>query len=345
MKFFLKSKYFQNQHRKHENKNNNKRYYSYHKNKKNKKFKRYQIYISEKSYLLNKDILRKKDKKLIEINSIIKIIIFFDFILIYLFLYYLLHKKNLQNAKVQNKINNNNFTSIFKRYNKIKKVIYTVNLGNYDKIKPIPKLEGWDYINIIDWELSEEEKKNSNWTFVMIPNYVNNMNISTVKKQRFIKLHPHLFFKEKELSVYIDSKIKLIGDLNDLVIRILSPNYNIIMQEHRTRNSVFDEFNQVLQLKLEKKSMIEKIKTRYKAEGFKDNFGFGESSFILRRHNEQDCIKIMEMWWNEIKLYSHRDQLSFNYVLWKENKKIKFISRDFFLKFFEKGGHNKDKAM
>ena len=68
------------------------------------------------------------------------------------------------------------------------------------------------------------------------------------------------------------------------------------MQEHRTRNSVFDEFNQVIKLKLEKKSMIQKIKEKYKKEGFKDNFGLAEGSFILRRHNEQDCIDIMEKW-------------------------------------------------
>ena len=179
----------------------------------------------------------------------------------------------------------------------------------------------------------------------MIPDYVNNMNISIIKKQRFIKLHPHLFFKEKELSLYIDSKYTLIGNLNNLIIRLLSPNYNIIMQEHRTRNSVFDEFNQVIKLKLEKKSMIQKIKEKYKKEGFKDNFGLAEGSFILRRHNEQDCIDIMEKWWNEIKTYSHRNQLSFNYVLWRENKKIKFISRDFVLKFFEKSGHNKYKVI
>ena len=35
---------------------------------------------------------------------------------------------------------------------------------------------------------------------------------------------------------------------------------------------------------------------------------------ILRRHNEKDCIRVMEDWWTEIKYGSKRDQLSFNYV-------------------------------
>ena len=38
---------------------------------------------------------------------------------------------------------------------------------------------------------------------------------------------------------------------------------------------------------------------------------------ILRRHNEKDCIRVMEDWWTEIKYGSKRDQLSFNYVLGK----------------------------
>ena len=35
---------------------------------------------------------------------------------------------------------------------------------------------------------------------------------------------------------------------------------------------------------------------------------------ILRRHNEKDCVRVMEDWWTEIKYGSKRDQLSFNYV-------------------------------
>ena len=37
----------------------------------------------------------------------------------------------------------------------------------------------------------------------------------------------------------------------------------------------------------------------------------------------------MEEWWNMVLYYSHRDQLSFNYVLWKTGIKIKYFSKDF----------------
>ena len=246
----------------------------------------------------------------------------------------------LLNEKLQEGIyKEDNYKTFLKNFKKMKKVIYTVNLGKYDVIKNIQKQEGWDYINIVDWEISEEEKKNSNWTFMMIPNFIKYMNVSQIKKQRFIKLHPHLFFKNYEISLYIDSIYILFGNIDNLIMRLLPPEINIVMNEHRTRNTVRDEIKSVLGFQKDKIEVIEKIKERYKKEKFPDNYGLIETSFILRRHNEKDCINIMEKWWNEIKMYSHRDQLSLCYVLWKENKKIKLIDKNFLFNFFERIPH------
>ena len=41
----------------------------------------------------------------------------------------------------------------------------------------------------------------------------------------------------------------------------------------------------------------------------------------------------MEQWFEEIKYYSHRDQLSFNYVLWKSGIKIKYLSKNFCFRY------------
>ena len=48
---------------------------------------------------------------------------------------------------------------------------------------------------------------------------------------------------------------------------------------------------------------------------------------MVRKHNKKDCIELMEKWWNEINNYSHRDQLSFNYIVWKLGIKIKYYSK------------------
>ena len=246
----------------------------------------------------------------------------------------------LLNEKLEESIyKEENYGNYLNNFKKMKKVIYTVNLGKYDSIKNIPKQEGWDYVNIIDWEITEEEKKKTNWTFMMIPDFIKYMNVSIMKKQRFIKLHPHLFFKNYEISLYIDSIYILFGNIDNLIIRLLPPEINIVMNEHRTRNKVSDEMKSVLSFKKEKIEVIQIIKERYKKNKFPDNLGLIETSFILRRHNEKDCINIMEKWWNEIKMYSHRDQLSICYVLWKEKKKIKLIDKNFLFNYLERIPH------
>ena len=84
---------------------------------------------------------------------------------------------------------------------KFKKLVYTVILGSYDKPKPFIKQEGYDYYLFTD-DNSIEKYIKANWTVLKIPNEVKNLKVNTVKKQRFLKLHPHLFFKSYDLSIY-----------------------------------------------------------------------------------------------------------------------------------------------
>ena len=49
---------------------------------------------------------------------------------------------------------------------------------------------------------------------------------------------------------------------------------------------------------------------------------------LVRKHNEIDVIEISEDWWEEVKSGSRRDQLSFNYVAWKNNFNIKYMDGD-----------------
>ena len=72
------------------------------------------------------------------------------------------------------------------------------------------------------------------------------------------------------------------------------------------------------------KNQVEK----YNDDGYPQNNGLIFGGIILRRHNKQDCIDTMENWWTEIKHNSRRDQLSFNYVAWKQNLKFNYIDGD-----------------
>ena len=63
------------------------------------------------------------------------------------------------------------------------------------------------------------------------------------------------------------------------------------------------------------------------------NYGLAETNILYRNHS-QNIINLMEEWWEMIKNYSKRDQLSFTYILWKngitlENKRIMNSKTDY----------------
>ena len=138
------------------------------------------------------------------------------------------------------------------------------------------------------------------------------------------------------MSIYIDGSIKIKGNLDEFLSRIISPNYSIYTLEHPFRNSIFDELSKVLKVFKEKKHIVNNILKRYNKEKYNLKNGLIESCIMIRKHNEKNCINIMSKWSKEIINYSHRDQLSFNYILWKTGMKIKYIPKIFALEYFKK---------
>ena len=264
-----------------------------------------------------------------------KIILLVYIIIIFLFINIQFTFQNIN--KINKKIKNEdlNYNENLNYIKKLKKVVYSIILGNYDKIKPFNKQKGFDFYLFTD-DYTNKKYKNKNWTILPIPDEVKNLNINLVKKQRFIKLHPHLYFKKYDLSIYIDGTFKIKGDLNEFLLRVLTPKYYLYTFEHPSRNSIFKEIKKVIQWKKENNITGNLIKRRYRKEKYPDNNGLIESCLIIRKHNEKECINIMNKWYEEIKFYSHRDQLSFNYIAWKNNIKIKYISKKYAFEYFDK---------
>ena len=166
----------------------------------------------------------------------------------------------------------------------------------------------------------------TNWTFLTVEQNMNFSNkIEVMKIERFYKTHPHLFFKSYDLSIYIDGTFEIKGNLDDFLLRIFSTKLNIYVLEHPFIDTINYEFDVVLNFKKESLKNIIPVKERYKNEKFPDNNGHAECCLIVRKHNDKNCKNFMEKWYNEIKYNSYRDQLSFNYILWKNgNNNVKY---------------------
>jgi len=229
-------------------------------------------------------------KHLLTNLNIIKII-FINIMIIKLFIikknkYSLIIKKQkfILNKNVIHLIYNNSLGNIKK-----KNVVYSALFGNYDSLKDFNKQDGFDYILFTD----NITKTETNWTQLKIPEFVLNFNINIIKKQRFLKLHPHLFFKNYDVSIYIDCSFIIIGDLNELLKRLLSPSFHIYLLEHPFRNNIYNEIERVIKIKKEKKSIALNVRKRYIKLKFPKNNGLSENCLIIRRHNNKKCIYLI----------------------------------------------------
>jgi hypothetical protein len=202
--------------------------------------------------------------------------------IIYLNKYYLINtKKDIMKQNHQN-----NYKYKIEYIKMIKKVVYTIIIGKYDKISTFNKQEGYNY-----FLFSDVKYYGTNWTIIPISkNIIKKVKVSNIKMTRYFKLFPHLFFKDYELSIYIDASYIIKGDLNELLIKTLNPTFDLYFLQHPERNKVFQEFLAVIRFKKDNKKSVNIVKKRYIKENFPDNLGLTQNCIIIRRHNKKKII-------------------------------------------------------
>lgn len=207
---------------------------------------------------------------------------------------------------------------------KEKGVVYTAIFGDYEDLLD-PKVidEDLDYICFTD----NPNLKSDVWNIRLISDFIDDFNsynneisfidLDFTRRARTIKTLPHVFLKEYDFSIWIDAGFLIVGDVIEFVNRYTKKDF--LGVKHSVRHCLYDEADEVLRLKIDDEELILKQVNRYKKQNYPKNNGLIESGILFRRHNNQKIIKAMNDWFNEIISFSKRDQLSFNFVAWKNN--------------------------
>lgn len=194
---------------------------------------------------------------------------------------------------------------------KNKKVVYTAIFGNYDTIKePNYINEDWDYICFTN----NRNLKSKNFTV----KYVDAIFENQTKNARMIKILSHIFLIGYDYSLWIDGSVQLRGrNIEELINK--HKNQYISLHKHEKRNCVFDELEACVGAKKDNPDVMMKQIEKYKNEGMPAKKGQVETAEILRDLNSKKTKLLNLLWWKELDENSIRDQLSFNYVCWKNN--------------------------
>lgn len=216
----------------------------------------------------------------------------------------------------------------------MKIAIYTSIFGGYDDlIDDQLQMDGVDYICFTDRDLESET-----WKVIKSTPIYNDPNRNAKK----YKILPHRYLKDYDYSIWIDGNIKVISDIRALCN---GDSYKVYdhMQVFDKRNCIYDEAQAILNFgkinsertpergiknwKDNPKVIVDQM-NRYISEGYPKNNGLATNPIIVRNHNDSDVIAVMEDWWSEIKYNSKRDQLSFNYIVWKNQFNFVYLQGD-----------------
>lgn len=206
-------------------------------------------------------------------------------------------------------------------------VMYTCISGNYDKLKEVVRSDrNIDYICFTDQDIKSET-----WEIRPIPEYLNFF--ESTKRARCIKILPHLFLDKYDISIWVDGNIQVLGETNRFLLENMNGNFCI--PKHPDRICVYEEADAVKRMKKDSVEMVDGQVSRYRELGYPEDFGMVQSNIIIRQHKEIDCVDICESWWEEVSKNSRRDQLAFNFCLWKRDLSISImdpsiICSDFF---------------
>jgi hypothetical protein len=213
-------------------------------------------------------------------------------------------------------------------------VVYTAITGNKDNFTP-PRARNdrmFDYVIFTDrrgfvakgWKIIDITAKSSDFN----------------RAAKVYKVLPHRFLPGYEYSIWLDGHLQIVGELYG-ILRSALAKANMAAFQHPSRNCIYKEYGACVKQKKDSVEVMKEQIEKYRADGYPENNGLIMGGALLRRHMQPDVSAAMEAWWKEILCHSCRDQLSFNYVAWKQRFSFSYIERDRLSRYFKRHRHRK----
>lgn len=141
-----------------------------------------------------------------------------------------------------------------------------------------------------------------------------------VRVARRIKTNPHVYLKGYDIAIWIDANVIIRCDIKKYIQKLTEQNNAPVAAiPHPLRDCAFQEALVVQEANRDIKCRVARQTRAYEQIGFPKNHGLNETGLLIFNLNHMHIREFLSDWWSQINKYSHRDQLSFNFVLWKHN--------------------------
>ncbi len=223
-------------------------------------------------------------------------------------------------------------------FSKYKMVVYTALTGDYDElVTPTVRNPNFDYICFTD----NPELKSNFWTIKAMED----LDLDPIRKARRYKILPHKYLQDYDYSLWIDANFDIIGDVEEYINK-RSKKHKLLAIKHDMRDDIYEEAQACIDLEKDDHDTITRQVERYRDEKYPEHNGLIASGILFRNHNDKEVKQVMNDWYSEVYNYSRRDQLSFNYVCWKNNFQYE-ESPEFYFKnqYFQRLYHSRENLM
>ena len=206
-----------------------------------------------------------------------------------------------------------------------KLVCYTCCTGGYDNISQYEVINpNWDYVYFTDNEELIKQKQIGHWEIRPLAF----SKLTNVKNARWHKVNAHILFPEYEYSLWLDANITIKSEnVINKIKQLIKEDTLFSVPLHPNRNCIYDEAKVIIDLDIDYSKIVKSEIKFLKKEKYPTTNGLHETCILFRKHNQ--LKNTLDLWWKMIKSYSKRDQLSFDYAIWKNNISV--------LPLYEKG--------
>lgn len=211
----------------------------------------------------------------------------------------------------------------------MRKVIYTAIIGTYDNLR-LPKqvTEGWDYVCFTD----QMDLGSDFWKI----RYIDSAMLGTTKTARYVKINNELFL-DYDLSIWIDGCFEIRCDLDAFVEAFHKGKFSLMSHG---RDCTYEEAQACISNNKDSPDIINGQMNSYRSDGLPEHEGMVATGLIIRDHNNKETVQFTQKWWEQVRLCSKRDQLSFNYTLWKYPMDVNVMDFDNIIAgYFHWGNH------
>ena len=200
--------------------------------------------------------------------------------------------------------------------------VYTCITGDYDSLKKLNYFDKkYDYICFTN----NKNISSDFWNVIYISENLDNLTLA-----RKIKILGHEELDKYDMTIWLDGAIQLRKPLSAFVKDCCDlKNYDMVGFNHRDRNCIYDEIDTCVYLSKETVENAKRVDNFLRKQKYPEHNGLIESTVLVRKNNNE-VKKLMNLWFDMLIKFSRRDQLSFNYCLWKNPVRIQMLDMNVF---------------